>query len=563
MQSETAHRGRWLRWSQPASFCLCGRSAAARARSTRRAGTTLAARTVAGAYHVHTTRSDGHRRSSRRRRRGGARRTEVRHPHRPRRRHPSAGSARHTSTACCVLDGVEISTDEGHYVALDMPRAPYPLGGAADAVVEDVRRLGGFGIAAHPDSPKPALRWTDERAPIDGIEWLEHRQRVARRIAAPAGARRARPTSCVRARRWRRCSIVRRRSIAGTRCTRFRPVVALAGADAHGGVGPARRRTPAGAWRARSASRATRRASARSAIASCSTGRSPATPAADARAVYGAIRKGSVFTAIDAVAGPALLDFHVEAGSSRPAWAGVCPATRDATIVARALLPPGGEMVLLRDGREVSRARRDPPGRIRCARRLSGRSPGAGAPATPPVPWLVSNPVYFGGVQRRRRRRPEPSSRRRAGRADCAVPLADRKGPGLERDPPDAAITTSTLEYKLGGRAAQQPVRRARHRSSARRPFSAIDLVAGGRPARFACPSRSGRRRPAVGEIVLRRSCRTADLRIPLSELRPIGQVDAGAADSVDRRDLDPAGRRSRQRRPRPVRRAARCCLVH
>src|SRR5260370_35382411 len=53
-----------------------------------------------------------------------------------------------------------------------MPRAPYPLGGGAESVVEDVHRLGGFGIAAHPDSPKPALRWTNTTAPIDGIEWL-------------------------------------------------------------------------------------------------------------------------------------------------------------------------------------------------------------------------------------------------------------------------------------------------------------------------------------------------------------------------------------------------------
>ena len=86
-----------------------------------------------------------------------------------------------------VLDGVEISTDDGHYVALDMPRAPYPLSGTGEAVVEDVRRLGGFGIAAHPDSPRAALRWTDTRAPIDGIEWInadsEWRDEPRRRLA--------------------------------------------------------------------------------------------------------------------------------------------------------------------------------------------------------------------------------------------------------------------------------------------------------------------------------------------------------------------------------------------
>ena len=47
-----------------------------------------------------------------------------------------------------------------------------PLAGQPLVVVEDVARLGGFGIAAHPDSPKESLRWTDADAPIDGIEWL-------------------------------------------------------------------------------------------------------------------------------------------------------------------------------------------------------------------------------------------------------------------------------------------------------------------------------------------------------------------------------------------------------
>jgi hypothetical protein len=67
---------------------------------------------------------------------------------------------------------VEISTTGGHYIALDMPASPYPLAGEPRDVVEDVGRLGGFGIAAHPDSPKPELRWRDWDAPIDAVEWV-------------------------------------------------------------------------------------------------------------------------------------------------------------------------------------------------------------------------------------------------------------------------------------------------------------------------------------------------------------------------------------------------------
>jgi hypothetical protein len=39
-------------------------------------------------------------------------------------------------------------------------------------VLEDVHRLGGFGIAAHPDSPKAELQWRDWSLRVDGIEWL-------------------------------------------------------------------------------------------------------------------------------------------------------------------------------------------------------------------------------------------------------------------------------------------------------------------------------------------------------------------------------------------------------
>jgi hypothetical protein len=86
-----------------------------------------------------------------------------------------------------VLDGVEISTTHGHYVALGLGQAPYRLAGDAADVVADVRRLGGFGVAAHPDSPRAALAWRDWRAPVDGLEWFnldsEWRDDSAARLA--------------------------------------------------------------------------------------------------------------------------------------------------------------------------------------------------------------------------------------------------------------------------------------------------------------------------------------------------------------------------------------------
>ena len=127
--------------------------------------------TVRGALHVHTTRSDG--RGTPEEVAAVAARVGVAFivfaDHGDGTRPPDPPTYR--SGVLC-LDGVEISTAGGHYFALDMPASPYPLAGEARDVVEDVRRLGGFGIAAHPDSPKPELRWSDWDAPIDAVEWV-------------------------------------------------------------------------------------------------------------------------------------------------------------------------------------------------------------------------------------------------------------------------------------------------------------------------------------------------------------------------------------------------------
>ena len=95
------------------------------------------------------------------------------------------------------LDAVEISTSGGHYIALGLAASPYPLAGEPHAVVEDVRRLGGFGIVAHPGSAKAGLGWTDFGLAYDGIEWLngdsQWRDETRRALggAAVRGARRA------------------------------------------------------------------------------------------------------------------------------------------------------------------------------------------------------------------------------------------------------------------------------------------------------------------------------------------------------------------------------------
>jgi hypothetical protein len=409
----------------------------------------LAARTVAGAYHVHTTRSDGigdrNAVAAAAARAGLAFVILTDHGDATRPPDPPV-----YLSGVLILDGVEISTDAGHYVAIDMRAAPYPLGGAGDAVVEDVARLGGFGIAAHPDSPKAALRWTDERAPIDGIEWLnadsEWRGEPRARMVRAGIGYLLRPGPAVVSLFDRPVTLAR-----WDRMTKTRPVVGLAGADAHGGVG--RRAEDS----TRSLTGVIGIPSYRASFGAFSNRVVLDRPlsgdaAADARALLGAIRKGSVFTAIDGLAGPAVLDFHVEAGLERREMGGVMAGDSDGTIVARAALPPGAELILLRDGEEIARGRDEIRRAVTDARgayRVEARIPGA--PGTPAVPWLVSNPVYFGGpAPAPEAAEPPPSVVGAKGAAIAPFPWRiekDATSSGMLR----SGASEAALEYKLGG----------------------------------------------------------------------------------------------------------------
>ena len=206
----------------------------------------LRARTVAGAYHVHTTRSDGagDKPSVAQAAARAGLQFVIFTDHGDGTRAPDPPQYLH---GVLCIDGVEISTNGGHYVALGLPATPYPLGGEAAAVVEDVARLGGFGIAAHPDHQRPALAWRDWTAPIDGIEWLnadaEWRDESAGRLARLALAYFVQPGPAMASTFDRPSATLDR----WDQLSRRRRVVALAAVDAHGGArtraedeGPAR-----------------------------------------------------------------------------------------------------------------------------------------------------------------------------------------------------------------------------------------------------------------------------------------------------------------------------------
>lgn len=333
----------------------------------------LVTRTVAGAYHVHTTRSDGagDRPAVAAAAASAGLQFVIFTDHGDGTRAPEPPA--YLSGVLCI-DGVEISTNGGHYVALGMPASPYRLGGEAEAVIEDVARLGGFGVAAHPDSARAELAWADWTLAFDGIEWLnadsEWRDEPRPRLVRALFDYILRPGPALASMLDRPVATLTRWDTAASR----RPIVALAAHDAHGGIGRGvedggRRGLAVPSYEA-----SFRSFSTRAVLDAPLSGQA----GADARAVLAAIRQGRVFTALDAVAGPAVLDLNGDADGVR----------------AAASMPPGATLVLLRDGDEVASTTRaqatakPAPGSFRVEVRVPG------APGVPPVPWLVSNGVY-------------------------------------------------------------------------------------------------------------------------------------------------------------------------
>ena len=347
---------------------------------------------IRGAIHIHTNRSDGS--GSVDDVASAAARAGLNFvvltDHGDGTRDPEAPAYRH---GVLCIDAVEISTSSGHLVALGLPKSTYSLGGEARDVVEDVKRMGGMAIAAHPSSPRPQLRWTDWSLNADGLEWVnadsEWRDESLGAIAhalftypfrrpETLGELLDRPEDALR--RWDALTAQRR-------------VVAVAGADAHA-------RIPLTSVGDPYDSRFSLHVPGYEQIfrmfsialpGVTLTGESKA----DAAVVLEAIRGGHVFSTIDALAGPVALSFSAASADRTVAMGEDVVAKGTMTFQVQSNAPEGASLSLLRDGKPVQTA-------SGAHLEYSSSDPGVyrvelqwpGAPGTPPVPWVVSNPIY-------------------------------------------------------------------------------------------------------------------------------------------------------------------------
>ena len=347
---------------------------------------------VRGAMHIHTRRSDGtgtvDQIAAAAARAGLS--FVILTDHGDATREPERPSYQH---GVLCIDAVEISTDDGHVVALGLPRSPYPLGGEARDVVEDVARMGGVSIAAHPTSAKPALSWRDWSIPVNGLEWLngdsEWRDEPFRtlgralltypvRRAAALAALLDRPEEALS--RWDRAAA-------------SRPVVGLAGSDAHARIGLRGEGDPFEpriALHVPDYEQVFRTFS--NAVTDVSLTRDAA---ADAKSIMDAIRRGHVFSSIDGLAGPASVSFTAEAGGRHVQMGDTVPGGAPMTFHIESNAPANSRVFLVKDGvhsAEWTNARQDftimEPGVYRVEVHV------ADAPGNPPIPWIVTNPIY-------------------------------------------------------------------------------------------------------------------------------------------------------------------------
>ena len=357
--------------------------------------------TVSGIVHVHTNRSDG--RSSPDQIAEAAARAGLKFlvftDHGDATRAPDPPTYR---AGVLCLDAVEISTQGGHYLALDMPAAPYRLGGDARGVVEDVRRLGGFGVVAHPNSPKSDLSWDDWDAPFDAIEWLnpDTSWRVKIRtsgwrprwniVTALAGYVFRSPETIAHLLGGTELGLARWESFAHRR-----RVVLLAGADAHARLALTSNEPSS---RGISLPLPAYEVSFRALSVHARVDRPLTNDASrDAVTIMQAFRRGHVYTAIDGIASPPSFRFTASNAKGMADEGDALEAGGAVTLRVRSNAPSSFLTLLWRDGEllttvrdevDVTRSAPDGPAIYRAAI--------VAPPELGSIPWIVSNPIYLG-----------------------------------------------------------------------------------------------------------------------------------------------------------------------
>jgi len=427
--------------------------------------------TIPGGLHIHTSRSDG--RSGPDEIAAAAARAGLKFiaftDHGDGTRAPDPPAYR--SGVLC-LDGVEISTTGGHYAALDMPAAPYPLGGEARDVVEDVRRLGGFGMAAHPDSPKPELRWREWTAPFDAIELINPDTSWRIGLNTPAWRPRLRLFASLVDYPFRApetlASLLQHPAddilTKWENLTQRRHVVSLAGTDAHAKLTPRNADPGDNRWSLPFPGYETafRMLSVHVRPDRALTGDAKV----DAALILHALRSGHAFTAIDGVASPPSFEFSAVNARGAAQAGDDLGVGGPVTLRVRSNAPPEFTTVVWQGSRVLSTDHHEQDFTVQ-------------APESPAVywteivstgrkrqiAWIISNPIYV--------RAPEPAAKllmRPPASQSASIFDGTTNGWRVEHDP----ASQGTIETGKSGAGSDLQLRYALAKEPSARPFVAF-----------------------------------------------------------------------------------------
>jgi hypothetical protein len=362
-------------------------------RATRLGGSAPDPRIVFGAYHIHSNRSDGT--GTPDEIAAAAARAGLQFvilaDHGDGTRQPDPPQYR---SGVLTIDAGEMSSTSGHVVALGMQRASaYPVAGEARDVIEDIHRLGGWAVIAHPDSPRAELRWRGGNMPgavYEGLEWLnldsEWRDETPSRLLGTLARYFFRGPETIASLIQRPTQTLRRWDIA----TRTRPVVGLAALDAHARVPWRTSREDA---RDRTlAALPTYRQVFRTATQAVVLDRTPAGDASsDAALLLGALRAGRTYSVVSGFAVPGQLTYQAAQGASIVEMGQSLSRAEPHVSFTAQVNDPTARLSLVHNGAEIATAR----GQLN----YSGvAAPGAyrleAYRAASTVPWIVSNPIY-------------------------------------------------------------------------------------------------------------------------------------------------------------------------
>ena len=413
------------------------------------------AMTVRGAYHVHSTVSDGT--GSIDDIAAAASRAGLQFviltDHGDGTRVP--GPPTYRSGVLCI-EAVEVNTTGGHLVALGARPSPYPLAGTPRAVLEDVHRLGGMAIAAHPESPRASLRWSAWDLPLDGIEWLnadsEWRDELLESLGRLMLTYALRPAETLAAALDRPDGVLARWDAATTTAR----VVGLAGADAHARLGLRQQTDPfEETWHVKvpSYDASFKAFSLRVRLDAPLSG----DPIRDADDVLTRVRWGRTYTVVDGLASPGDFEFTATSGGRSAGSGDDLDIAGEVLLHARMAAPAGSRMVILQNG-SILFDTKEPESHlgvvpVPAVYRIEIYAPQAAG--NPPIPWLVSNPIYVGLRDAHQRARavsvPAPITRRSSIATEAWV--AEASAGSFSQLQPAASGGTGAIEwqYQLAG----------------------------------------------------------------------------------------------------------------